>query len=84
MPLEIVSSIYGGRGLKQSGELSDASNGSAYFGNDETGEEFLAVWGSRKGARFRSRIRQEGMGVKIKLEHPPARLIVASYHSQGV
>jgi hypothetical protein len=73
-PLDIVVCVYGGGGLKGAAGIEATFGGSAYFCDYETGAAYLGVWGSRNGGRFRSRLRQSGITVKIVQEHPPARL----------
>src|SRR5262245_2077594 len=74
-PLDLVVSVYGGGGVLESGGLSAAFGGAAFFRNDETGTRYLGVWGARNASRFRSGLRRSGAALEIVRDPPPARLI---------
>ena len=72
---DIVVAVYGGGGLKGEAGLEAVFGGAAYFRNDETGVEYLGVWGSRKASRLRSALRRGEPALQVVAAHPPARLI---------
>ena len=73
-PLNAVALVFGGGGLEEAAGLEAVFGGSAYFENEDTGENYLGVWGSRNGGAFRRRIREAGISVEIVAHPPPARL----------
>src|ERR1700719_1817635 len=74
-PLELVVAVFGGGGLKDLAGLEAAFGGAAFFRNEETGFQYLGVWGARKASRFRRSLREAGARLDIVCEPPPARLV---------
>jgi hypothetical protein len=72
-PLEWVMAVYGGGGIVGEGGLSAAFGGAVVFKNEDSGEYFIGVWGTRNASRFRAQLRAK-MQVNILREAPIARL----------
>jgi len=72
--LDVVTSVYGGGGLKGEAGLEKKFGGSAFFRNETTGECFLGIWGAKNASQFRNDIRQSSIEIDIIHERPPARL----------
>lgn len=79
-PLDLVVSVYGGGGLRGEQGLEAIFGGSAFFRDDDTGATYLAVWSSRKAARFRKQLRASGASIEIIRDAPAARLISWTTH----
>lgn len=79
-PIELVVSVFGGGGLKGEQGLEASFGGSAYYRNEATDEAFLAVWGTRNGARFRRKLAESGATLQTHSGEPPARLV---FHNSG-
>ena len=82
LPGQISAEINSG-GLKDAAGLEAAFGGSAYFRNDDTGFDYLGIWGTRNGGAFRNRIREAGMSVEIVHKPPPASLKWFSKGTRG-
>jgi len=74
-PADCVIAVYGGGGSFDTDGLSSAFGGAVVFGNDETGQRFLGVWGNRYAARFRNDLRRN-MQIFVCKEAPNARRIM--------
>ena len=73
-PSELVVRAFGGGGHHDQDGLCAAFGGNAVYRSDETGQTYLAVWGSRYASRFRSALRRKA-AIALMREPPPARLI---------
>jgi hypothetical protein len=82
-PVENVVSKFGAGGHWGEAGLVELFGGAVMFKNDETGACFLGVWGKRKAARFRARLRV-GEAVVIIHNSPPGRMVwIGRYFNAG-
>lgn len=82
-PIDLVVSVFGGGGLKGEQGLEACLGGSVYYLDEATGEAFLAVWGTRNGARFRRKLAQSGATLQPLSIEPPARLVFYNSSLKG-
>ena len=80
-PVDLVVAVYGGGGHRDQEGVQSAFGGNAFYRNDETGDCFIGVWGTRNASRFRTALRRKA-AIQIVREPPPARL--AWWHTADV
>lgn len=74
-PTNAVAAVYGNNGAFGTDGLSVAFGGAVVFKNDDSGQYFLGVWGSRNASRFRNELRTR-MPINVIKEAPVARLVL--------